>query len=325
MAEFSDYLRQLALEHGLEIRELRDFAQRALELPLSRQISAGSEALTDQNQALLRSAAKRLAAGERVERILGRADFYGYSFGLNSETLIPRPDSEILVFEALRDFHPPSALRILDICSGSACLGLAAYLASAELRGQEEAELYFLDLSGSSLAQARENYLEHASAAQASFIEADFLTLAENDFMSLIKLADSQAPSLELIKASAQPLNSGAEPEDFTASFRAFDLVFFNPPYLTEAEYEQSSNEFKAADPSLALIGGKDGLLFYRQAASYLPRLLRPGGRLLIEYGAEQAAAVYQLFAGWAEQGFELSQYRDYGGHPRLLKMIYNK
>jgi release factor glutamine methyltransferase len=70
-------------------------------------------------------------------------------------------------------------------------------------------------------------------------------------------------------------------------------------------------------DPRAALDGGPDGLTCYRAIAAQVPALLRPTGRLVVELGAGQAAAVQRLFhaAGLRHQAV----FQDLGGVPRAL------
>lgn len=76
-----------------------------------------------------------------------------------------------------------------------------------------------------------------------------------------------------------------------------FDLVVSNPPYLAEAEMAEIAPEV-AREPRLALTPGGDGLAAYRAIAAAAPGLLAPGGRLVLEIGAGQGAAVSDLLLG---------------------------
>ena len=78
----------------------------------------------------------------------------------------------------------------------------------------------------------------------------------------------------------------------------AFDLVVSNPPYIETAAIAGLEADVRDHDPRLALDGGPDGLEAYRAIVSDLPRLLGPGGSVLFEVGAGQAAAVAALLAG---------------------------
>ncbi|QUS35626.1 peptide chain release factor N(5)-glutamine methyltransferase [Falsirhodobacter algicola] len=74
-----------------------------------------------------------------------------------------------------------------------------------------------------------------------------------------------------------------------------FALIVSNPPYITEAEMDDLSPEVREWEPHLALTPGGDGLDAYRAIAAGARDHLLPGGRLLLEIGATQGAAVAAL------------------------------
>ena len=74
----------------------------------------------------------------------------------------------------------------------------------------------------------------------------------------------------------------------------AFDLIVSNPPYIAEAEMPGLAPEL-AHEPRAALTPGGDGLDAYRAIARDAPAHLAPGGRLMVEIGAGQGAAVAEL------------------------------
>jgi release factor glutamine methyltransferase len=77
-----------------------------------------------------------------------------------------------------------------------------------------------------------------------------------------------------------------------------FDLIVANPPYLAAAELAELAPETRDWEPAEALLGGADGLDAYRAIASGAGAHLSPGGRLLLEIGPTQRAAVTALLAG---------------------------
>jgi release factor glutamine methyltransferase len=96
-----------------------------------------------------------------------------------------------------------------------------------------------------------------------------------------------------------------------------FDLIVSNPPYITPAEFESLPVGVKNFEPKLALLGGADGLDFYRRIASAAKRFLAPGGSLLLEIGYTQGEAVTQLLR---ENGFaEVRLLQDHARHPRVV------
>jgi release factor glutamine methyltransferase len=93
------------------------------------------------------------------------------------------------------------------------------------------------------------------------------------------------------------------------------DLVLSNPPYITEAEFDDLDVDVRGHDPKLALVGGVDGLAPYRDIVPLARGWLGPGGWLGVEFGATQAAAVTALMA---EGGFaDVEVMHDLAGHAR--------
>lgn len=82
-----------------------------------------------------------------------------------------------------------------------------------------------------------------------------------------------------------------------------FDLIVSNPPYISLSEMEALSPEVREHEPRMALTDEGDGLGAYRRIAAGVPDFLLPGGRLLVEIGPTQGAAVAALFdaAGLSE------------------------
>jgi release factor glutamine methyltransferase len=85
---------------------------------------------------------------------------------------------------------------------------------------------------------------------------------------------------------------------DWTAGLgeATFDLVVSNPPYIPTRDIETLEPEVRDHEPHLALDGGPDGLEHYRLLAPEIMRLLKPGGRFLVEIGWDQSGAVEALF-----------------------------
>ena len=82
-----------------------------------------------------------------------------------------------------------------------------------------------------------------------------------------------------------------------------FDLVVSNPPYIPTPVIDTLDPEVREHDPKLALDGGEDGLDAYRTLAPEVLRVLKPGGRFLVEIGHDQSSAVEALFREAGAQG----------------------
>lgn len=96
-----------------------------------------------------------------------------------------------------------------------------------------------------------------------------------------------------------------------------FDIILSNPPYIPAGEIAGLSPDVRNFDPSLALVGGTDGLDPYRIIASGAAAHLAAAGHVLVEIGAGQAEDVAAIFVG---HGFRpAGRHRDLGGHERCL------
>lgn len=106
---------------------------------------------------------------------------------------------------------------------------------------------------------------------------------------------------------------------DWTAGLEdeAFDLVVANPPYIRSAEIAELDPEVRDYEPRLALDGGADGLDAYRLLAPEILRVLKRGGRFLVEVGHDQAGEVRALFEGAGAA--ELEVLKDLSNHERVV------
>lgn len=137
---------------------------------------------------------------------------------------------------------------------------------------------------------------------------------------------DVSEAALELARRNAERLDAAERVEflvgDLFAALPAgaepFDLVVSNPPYVPSAEIDGLMPEVARFEPRLALDGGADGLDFYRRLAAECARWLRPGGAVVLELGAGEAAAVRALFEQ-AGAYAELEAIKDFAGHERVF------
>ena len=97
-----------------------------------------------------------------------------------------------------------------------------------------------------------------------------------------------------------------------------FDVITANPPYIESAEIETLSVEVRDYEPRLALDGAADGLAFYRRLAAESGAHLKPGGRLYLEIGMSQGAAVASLLKAAAFSDIQII--RDLAGRDRIVK-----
>jgi release factor glutamine methyltransferase len=96
-----------------------------------------------------------------------------------------------------------------------------------------------------------------------------------------------------------------------------FDYIVCNPPYISEASYEELSPEVKDFEPKRALVAGKSGFEIYEQLAVTLPAVLNPGGKVWFEIGFDQGQSVPSLFTDSCWKNKVLS--KDWAGHDRFF------
>jgi release factor glutamine methyltransferase len=96
-----------------------------------------------------------------------------------------------------------------------------------------------------------------------------------------------------------------------------FDLIISNPPYIPSAEIATLQSEVRDFDPRGALDGGADGLDFYRKLAVEAKPFLKPGGKIMLEFGDGQADAVRTIFE--AEKWIVEAVKEDYSHRARIL------
>ena len=106
---------------------------------------------------------------------------------------------------------------------------------------------------------------------------------------------------------------------DWTAGLgeSSFDVVVSNPPYIPSDDIAGLEPEVRDHEPRLALDGGADGHDAYRVLAPEILRVLKPGGRFLVEIGHDQSAQVEPLFV---EAGaIEVSTLKDLSDRHRVV------
>ncbi len=102
---------------------------------------------------------------------------------------------------------------------------------------------------------------------------------------------------------------------------RSVDVVVSNPPYVPETERPALQREVRDFEPHLALFGGPHGLDSYRRLVDESPRVLRPGGWLMVELGIRQLEAVRDMLgSSWSEA----EVFEDLAGLPRVLAANYH-
>ena len=213
----------------------------------------------EQQASVVMQAFERLAAGEPLQYVTGKAYFYGREFHVTSDTLIPRPETELLCRMSVEGASK-SESRVLDLCTGSGCI---AWTLALEL---PKAEVAAVDISDGALAVASsQDFAEEMSRTGASapvFIKTDVL----------------------------------AGPESFEG--KQYDIILSNPPYVMDKEKALMRSNVLDHEPHLALfVSDSDPLIFYRAVADWAFELLAPEGFGVVEINealGEETADVFR-------------------------------
>lgn len=130
---------------------------------------------------------------------------------------------------------------------------------------------------------------------------------------------DLSSDALEVARQNALRLGVSVQwrQGDFAAPLQGelWDFIITNPPYVCPEEYNQCAPEI-FREPSMAFLGGQDGLKFYHRLAAEVGPLLNQQGKLLMEIGWNQAEAVCELFQ---KRGYETQVFPDLAGRDRVI------
>lgn len=221
---------------------------------------------------------------------IGDADFYGYTIKVDESVLIPRPETEILVSNALKEIERKYALKkstlngqdeengennckvkVLDLCTGSGAIAVAV-----KKEADEKVLVTATDVSDKAVEKAKEN--AKINNAQIEFVCGD---LFEN-------------------------VNE------------KFDIILSNPPYIKSQDIDGLQKEVKDFEPILALDGGEDGLDFYKRICGEVREYLPSGGVLIMEVGVGQAQDVKQTFSEFSS----VEIIKDYENIERIVVVV---
>ena len=149
---FLDIRRELkqggVIDTTLEARELTCFGVNKTREELTRD---GRLYAPPELERRVRELTARHLAGEPVAYLIGEWEFYGLPLDISKEVLIPRPDTEVLVDQALPYVQSLGNCRVLDLCAGSGCIGCAL---AHELPA---ARVVMVDISDEALTVSKEN------------------------------------------------------------------------------------------------------------------------------------------------------------------------
>jgi release factor glutamine methyltransferase len=239
--------------------------------------------LTSAETERLRYLVQRRLDREPAAYILGHREFYGIDLYVDSHTLIPRPETELLVEKAVevarRISRQGEQITIADIGTGCGAIAISLALALPQAR------IYATDISPSALQVAEVNCRRHGVNGQVELLQGNLL----------------------------EPL-----PQDL-------DMIVANLPYVKDCEFLDLSPEIRGHEPTMALVGGRDGLdnireMLQQMRAKGSAHLSRGPAYLLLEIGQGQGEMVTSIVNDYFPQA-SIELVSDLGGIERVAKV----
>lgn len=257
--------------------------------------------LTPEEASRFEAAVRRRESHEPLAYIVGEKEFFGLTFSVDRSTLIPRPETELLVEQAIQSIqyrvssieYQKNRIAVVDVGTGSGniIISIAKHLQDSKFKIQNSSyqpqassyTLFGIDISKEALAIAKKNAAHHQVEDKIAFLQSDLL-------------------------------------EDIGKNLEPFDELFVlaNLPYLSENLYENTDQDVRAFEPMTALVSGPDGLDHYRRLLAQL-RGFSPGRNILfwLEISPEQAPLIPVLFSEHNLASFQILP--DLSGRSRVV------
>ena len=266
---------------------LTDWLLFVIDKPSSFLITDKNYQLTDSELAQFHAGVTKMQQGTPLAYLTGQQEFWSLNFKVNEHTLIPRPDTEILIEQVLTwiNSQPKSVdnnkkpKRLLDLGTGSGCIAISLAHELNKSNPNSKAEnwqVVAVDLSSEALKVAKHNAMVN-EVADIEFIQSSWY---------------------DALSTQDEPL---------------FDVIVSNPPYIDEEDEHLAR---LVAEPISALSAPNHGLADIEHIVQQAPQHLNVGGLLAIEHGFDQGLAVRQLFL---DNSFDsVHTVQDFGGNDRV-------
>ncbi len=232
-----------------------------------------------------------------IQYIIGETEFYGLTFKVTKNVLIPRPETEELVEWVLKDRRRKTEdgkrLQILDIGTGSGCIAITL------AKNLPNTSVFAIDISKEALKLAQQN--AKLNNVNIHFIEGDILNMHP-----FINVTSSAVESYSNERLSSQK----------------FDIIVSNPPYVRELEKQEIQNNVLENEPHLALfVDDNNPLLFYDKIADFAKQKLTKNGQLFFEINQYLGPETIDLLK---QKGFtDIELRKDILGNDRILKVSF--
>ncbi|MBX9870116.1 MAG: peptide chain release factor N(5)-glutamine methyltransferase [Burkholderiaceae bacterium] len=247
----------------LDVIDTRILMMQALGLSRIQLITQSELQLDAQQATKLRALIARRFNGEPIAYLIGEREFYGLSFLVTPDVLIPRPDTELLVELALQ--HTSVNSRVLDMGTGSGAIAVALAHTRADWH------VTATDVSATALAVAAANGARHAPPLMT---QTTGQTTQQTNGQSRITFLQSDWYS--------------------ACAGQRFHTIISNPPYIEKNDPHLSQGDLRF-EPLVALTDQSDGLSNYRHIIAGAATHLEAHGWLLLEHGYNQSEQVQDL------------------------------
>ncbi|MGM0830752.1 MAG: peptide chain release factor N(5)-glutamine methyltransferase [Bacillota bacterium] len=222
----------------------------------------------------------RHVGGVPIQHIIGVEEFYGREFVVNEHVLIPRPETEELIYYGLQKMKGlfsvvDTPLQAADVGTGSGAIAITLKLEADRF----PLDMMAVDISRDALAVACEN--SERLGAEVCFLEGDLL-------QSLIE--------------------KGVK----------LDILLSNPPYIPLTDRETLSDVVVDHEPELALFGGEDGYDLYKRFMDELPFVMKEKCLIGFEVGIGQGETVVDLLRDTFPDA-EVEVVHDINGKDRMV------
>ncbi len=300
-------LSQITLDGMLKSKMILAFV---LEKPREYLVSHDIQELTKHQEKQFIDYIDKIKDGLPIQYITHTQFFREYKFYVDENVLIPQPDTEILVDEAIKLIDKISdelieknrvinknnndkydKLNILDMCTGSGAIVVSL------AKERPHNDYMATDISVEAIKIANKNAVDNG-AENIKFLQGDlFDAIAQKEereeldyenylsFLKEIEKGNADKDKKATVKEVPKP-----NPDEFM-----FDLIVSNPPYIESNTISKLSKEVQR-EPTIALDGGIDGLDFYRRIAQDAKRFLKSNGYVLVEIGFNQREIVEAIF-----------------------------